>query len=90
MNEENETRADYRRRVNNQPESGTNGAGTGGNGRNPHPPYYRGSKKWFKWVKRIIFLILLLIVAGGPMNTTKSIAPLRMSSLAGAGRSQRS
>ena len=35
MNEENETRADYRRRVNNQPESGTNGAGTGGNGRNP-------------------------------------------------------
>lgn len=65
MNEENETRADYRRRVNNQPESGTNGAGTGGNGRNPHPPYYRGGKKWFKWVKRIIFLILLLIVAGG-------------------------
>ena len=50
MNEENETRADYRRRVNNQPESGKNGAGTGGNGRNPHPPYYRGSKKWFKWV----------------------------------------
>lgn len=72
MNEENETRAGYRQRV-------AGSAGTGGNNKNPHPPYYRGGKRWFKWVKRTILLILLLIIGGGAYeyhqvnNTAKNV-----------------